>query len=114
MKLPHTEVKFYPKVKFQTGLSSLPVSCKRAQSLSRPLLFTCISGGVQANESVCADHFSQVAVRSRGEWSRLQQGDDSQIFFSYLISLIFFLNLTKESSDSINEGKNDLQVLLEK
>ena len=26
MKLPHTEVKFYPEV--QTGLSSLRVSCK--------------------------------------------------------------------------------------
>ena len=29
-KLPHTEVKFYPEVKSQTGLSSLRVSCKRA------------------------------------------------------------------------------------
>ena len=28
MKLPHTEVKFYPEVKSQTGLSSLRVSCK--------------------------------------------------------------------------------------
>ena len=32
MKLPHTEVKFYPEVKFQTGLSSPRVSCKRALS----------------------------------------------------------------------------------
>ena len=30
MKLPHTEVKFYPEVKSKTGLSSLRVSCKRA------------------------------------------------------------------------------------
>ena len=30
IKLPHTEVKFYPEVKSQTGLSSLRVSCKRA------------------------------------------------------------------------------------
>ena len=30
MKLPHTEVKFYPQAKSQTGLSSLRVSCKRA------------------------------------------------------------------------------------
>ena len=30
MKLPYTEVKFYPEVKSQTGLSSLRVSCKRA------------------------------------------------------------------------------------
>ena len=30
MKLPHTEVKFYPEVKSQTGLSSVRVSCKRA------------------------------------------------------------------------------------
>ena len=30
MKLPHTEVKFYPEVKSQTGLSSLQVSYKRA------------------------------------------------------------------------------------
>ena len=30
VKLPHTEVKFYPEVKSQTGLSSLWVSCKRA------------------------------------------------------------------------------------
>ena len=29
MKLPHTEVKFYPEVKSETGLSSLWVSCKR-------------------------------------------------------------------------------------
>ena len=28
MKFSHTEVKFYPKVKSQTGLSSLRVSCK--------------------------------------------------------------------------------------
>ena len=34
MKLPHTEVKFYPEVKSQTGLSSLRASCKRA--LRRP------------------------------------------------------------------------------
>ena len=33
MKLPHTEVKFYPEVKSQTGLSSLRVSCKRALTL---------------------------------------------------------------------------------
>ena len=32
MKLPYTEVKFYPEVKSQTGLSSLRVSCKRALS----------------------------------------------------------------------------------
>ena len=30
MKLPYTEVKFYPEVKSQTGLSSLRVSRKRA------------------------------------------------------------------------------------
>ena len=30
MKLPHTEVKIYPEVKSQTGLSSLRASCKRA------------------------------------------------------------------------------------
>ena len=35
-------------------------------------------------------------------------------FFLILISLILFAKLTMESSDSINEGKNDLQVLLEK
>ena len=32
-KLPHTEVKFYPEVKSQTGLSSLRISCKRALRL---------------------------------------------------------------------------------
>ena len=30
MKLPHTEVKFYPEVKSEAGLSSLRLSCKRA------------------------------------------------------------------------------------
>ena len=40
MKLPHTEVKFYPEVKSQTGLSSLRVSCKRAVSdISRAFNF---------------------------------------------------------------------------
>ena len=29
MKLPYTEVEFYPEVKSKTGLSSLRVSCKR-------------------------------------------------------------------------------------
>ena len=33
MKLPHTEVKFYPEAKSQTGLSSLRVSCKRAHRM---------------------------------------------------------------------------------
>ena len=63
-------------------------------------------------------NLSQFAVRSRGERSRLQQGNDSQIsylsIFFILISLIVFVYLTMESSDSINEGKNDLQVLIEK
>ena len=45
----------------------------------------------------------------------LQQGNDSQISFLFiLIPLILFVNLTVESRDSINEGKNDIQVLLEK
>ena len=35
MKLPHTEVKFYPEVKSQTGLSSLRVSCKRALRMEK-------------------------------------------------------------------------------
>ena len=61
-------------------------------------------------------NFLQLEVRARGKWSRRQQGGDSQIryYFLILISLILFVNLTMESSDSINEGKKDLQVLLEK
>ena len=35
MKLPHSEVKFYPDVKSQTGLSSLRVSCKLGLKQSR-------------------------------------------------------------------------------
>ena len=60
--------------------------------------------------------FSQLVVRACGKWSRHQQGGDSQIryYFLILISLILFVILTMESSDSINEGKMDLQVLLEK
>ena len=59
-------------------------------------------------------NLSQFAVGSPGEWSRLQQGDDSQISFIFLIliPLIVFVNLTIESSDSIKEGKNDIEVLL--
>ena len=61
-------------------------------------------------------NLSQFAVRSRGERSLLQQGDNSQInyLFSYFNILILFVNLTMESSDSFNKGKNALQVLLEK
>ena len=33
MKLPDTEVKLYPEVNSQTGLSSLRVACKRARSV---------------------------------------------------------------------------------
>ena len=47
MKLPHTKVKFYPKVKSQTGLSSLRVSCKRALSM---LLFAFISASGNFND----------------------------------------------------------------
>ena len=37
MKLPYTEVKFYPKVKSQTGLNSLWVLCKRALGTYFPM-----------------------------------------------------------------------------
>ena len=37
MKLSHTEVKFYPEVKSQTGLTSLRVSCKGAHRMSTNL-----------------------------------------------------------------------------
>ena len=39
MKLAHTEVKFYPEVKSQTGLSSLRLSCKRALMALQFLIF---------------------------------------------------------------------------
>ena len=42
MKLPHTEVKIYSEVKYQTGLSSLWVSCKRAL-INLVLISTCYS-----------------------------------------------------------------------
>ena len=38
MKLPYIKVKFYPKVKSQTGLSSLRVSCKRTHRFSFTLV----------------------------------------------------------------------------
>ena len=62
-------------------------------------------------------NLSQFAVGSRGERSRLQQRDDSQISFLFLIliPLIFFvIFFVIESIDSIDEGENDMQVLLEK
>ena len=43
MKLPHTEVKFHPKVKSQTGLSSLRVSCKHALSLLNHIVHKLVS-----------------------------------------------------------------------
>ena len=42
MKLPHTEVKIYSEVKYQTGLSSLWVSCKLAL-INLVLISTCYS-----------------------------------------------------------------------
>ena len=42
IKLPHTEVKIYSEVKYQTGLSSLWVSCKRAL-INLVLISTCYS-----------------------------------------------------------------------
>ena len=39
MKLLHTEVKFYPEVKSQTGLSSLRVSYKRALKVVTPVSY---------------------------------------------------------------------------
>ena len=42
MNLTHTEVKIYSEVKYQTGLSSLWVSCKRAL-INLVLISTCYS-----------------------------------------------------------------------
>ena len=44
MKLPHTEVKFYPEVKSQTGLNSLRVSCKHDQRKSLVMCTTQLAG----------------------------------------------------------------------
>ena len=60
-------------------------------------------------------NLAQFLIRYCSEQSRLELGDDRQIsYFFILISLILFVKLTMESSGSINERKNDLQVLLEK
>ena len=39
MKLPYSEVKFYPDMKPQTGLSLLRVSCKRAVTKHNAFFF---------------------------------------------------------------------------
>ena len=102
-----------------------------AMTSYQALISSCVSFEIQANctfyspasledcklmRAFAQLNFLQLVVRSRGKWSRCQQGGDSQIcyYFLILISLILFVNLTMESSDSINEGKKDLQVLLEK
>ena len=60
-------------------------------------------------------NLAQFLIRYCSEQSRLQLGEDRQIsYFFILISLILFVKLMMESSGSINERKNDLQVLLEK
>ena len=60
-------------------------------------------------------NLAQFLIRYCSEQSRLELGDDRQIsYFFILISLILFVKLMMESSGSINERKNDLQVLLEK
>ena len=52
-------------------------------------------------------NLSQFAVGSRGEWSRLQQRDDSQISFLFLIliPLIFLVNLTWNLLIQLMKGK---------
>ena len=60
-------------------------------------------------------NLAQFLIRYCSEQSCLEPGDDTQIsYFFILISLILSVKLTMESSGSINERKNDLQVLLEK
>ena len=60
-------------------------------------------------------NLAQFLIRYCSEQSCLELGDDTQIsYFFILISLILSVKLTMESSGSINERKNDLQVLLEK
>ena len=60
-------------------------------------------------------NLAQFLIRYCSEQSCLELGDDRQIsYFFILISLILSVKLTMESSGSINERKNDLQVLLEK
>ena len=41
MKLPHTEVKFYPEVRSQTGLSSLQIPLARSWSISTHYSYCC-------------------------------------------------------------------------
>ena len=60
-------------------------------------------------------NLAQFLIRYCSEQSCLELGDDTQISYLFiLISLILSVKLTMESSGSINERKNDLQVLLEK
>ena len=60
-------------------------------------------------------NLAQFLIRYCSEQSCLELGDNTQIsYFFILISLILSVKLTMESSGSINERKNDLQVLLEK
>ena len=60
-------------------------------------------------------NLAQFLIRYCSEQSCLELGDDTQIsYFFILISLILSVKLTMESRGSINERKNDLQVLLEK
>ena len=65
-KLFHTEVKFYPKLKSQTGLSSLLVSCKRVlrhmfkqvKSSSRKQVD--ISESTIPNQSISMNQFNSI------------------------------------------------------
>ena len=61
MKLPHTEVKFYPEVKSQTGLSSLRVSCKRALTFSTPspLNFTANNPHIKKYDQTALDYLKR-------------------------------------------------------
>ena len=53
MKLPNTEVKFYPEVKSQTGLSSLRVPCKRATTVSIAFQLLYVQNGWRYGRNIC-------------------------------------------------------------
>ena len=62
MKLPHTEVKFYPKVKSQTSLSSLRVSCKRALKTMKSTINKLKKSGIKHKPKAVLHQVSQELV----------------------------------------------------
>ena len=112
MKLPCTEVKFYPEVKSQTGLSSLQVSCKCALSGSPSIIWN--PQTLENGSSSLMQQMSAMNVSTSSQSNFLV--NLRKKYFNHLIIGILIINSLPNKFEDLKilvKGKVDIIVINE-